>query len=107
MEALTPLVRLGTFSWIVTRDSHKKILNSQPWSRPPGRGLGRGPQVENRCSIDKSQGISCYRYAIFNRQNEKKKKITVYRIDGTGYHFHNWYRLSFNIPKLNQGLCIW
>src|SRR6218665_3753726 len=34
-EALTPLPRLGTFSWIVTRDSHKKILNSQPWSRPP------------------------------------------------------------------------
>src|SRR6218665_3285594 len=22
------------FSWIVTRDSHTKILNSQPWSRP-------------------------------------------------------------------------
>src|SRR6218665_1230164 len=30
-EALTPLLRLGTFSWIVTRD---KFLNSQPWSRP-------------------------------------------------------------------------
>src|SRR6218665_2518251 len=33
-EALTPLPRLGTFSWIVARDSHQKILNSQPWSRP-------------------------------------------------------------------------
>src|SRR6218665_1820342 len=33
-EALTPLLRLGTLSWIVTRDSHKKFLNSQPWSRP-------------------------------------------------------------------------
>src|SRR6218665_673511 len=33
-EALIPLLRLGTFSWIVTCDSHKKILNSQPWSRP-------------------------------------------------------------------------
>src|SRR6218665_2059394 len=34
-EALTPLLRLGTFSWIVTRDSHQNLfLNSQPWSRP-------------------------------------------------------------------------
>src|SRR6218665_1921949 len=33
-EALTPLLRLGTFSWIVTCDSHQKILNSQPRSRP-------------------------------------------------------------------------
>jgi len=27
-ETLTPLLRLSTFSWIVTRDSHKKFLNS-------------------------------------------------------------------------------
>jgi len=33
-EALPPLLRLGTFSWIVARDSHEKILNSQPCSRP-------------------------------------------------------------------------
>src|SRR6218665_2709672 len=33
-EALTPLLRLGTFSWIVTCDSHQKILNTQPRSRP-------------------------------------------------------------------------
>src|SRR6218665_3470489 len=37
-EALTPLLRLGNFSWIVTRDSHKKILNSKPWSRPTKQG---------------------------------------------------------------------
>src|SRR6218665_2490875 len=32
-EALTPLLRLGTFSWIVTCDSHKKnlIFNSRSW----------------------------------------------------------------------------
>src|SRR6218665_1105308 len=33
-EALTPLLSLGTFSWIVTCDSHQKILNSEPRSRP-------------------------------------------------------------------------
>jgi len=33
-EALTPLLRLGTFSWIVISDSNNKFLNSQPWSRP-------------------------------------------------------------------------
>src|SRR6218665_2194570 len=36
-EALTPLLRLGTISWIVTRDSHTKFINSQPWSRPTGQ----------------------------------------------------------------------
>jgi len=36
-EALTPRLRLGTFSWIVTRDSYTKFLNSQPWSRPTGQ----------------------------------------------------------------------
>src|SRR6218665_3318113 len=38
-EALTPLLRLLTFSRIVTRDSHKIILNSQPWSRPTSHRL--------------------------------------------------------------------
>jgi len=34
-QTLTLLLRLGTFSWIVTRDSHaQKFLNSQPWLRP-------------------------------------------------------------------------
>src|SRR6218665_2968595 len=36
-EALTARLRLGTFSWIVTRDSYTKFLNFQPWSRPTGQ----------------------------------------------------------------------
>src|SRR6218665_3722648 len=38
-EALTPLPRLGTFSWIVTRDSHQKYFSIPNLGRgPPGRG---------------------------------------------------------------------
>ena len=54
-EALTPLLRLGTFSWIVTRNSHQKnsqfptlVVAHQAEVRGPP--VGRGPQVENRCS---------------------------------------------------------
>src|SRR6218665_422336 len=51
----TPLLRLDTFSWIVTRDSHKNIpqfptfvaANHADVRSPP---VGRGPQVENHCS---------------------------------------------------------
>src|SRR6218665_2250198 len=54
-EALTALLSLGTVSWIVTCDSHQQISQfptlvaaHQPEVRGPP--VGRGPQVENRCS---------------------------------------------------------
>src|SRR6218665_889367 len=53
-EALTPLLRLGTFSWIVTCDSHKKFIPQFPTSvaahqaEVHGPPVGRSPQVENR-----------------------------------------------------------
>jgi len=37
-EALTPLLRLGTFSRIVTRDSHKKFSIPNIGRGPLGRG---------------------------------------------------------------------
>jgi len=51
-EALAPLLRLGTVSWIVTRDSHPQhfsILNLGRGHQAEVRGppVGRGPQVEN------------------------------------------------------------
>jgi len=54
VEALTPLLRLGNFSWIVTRDSHKNIsqfptLVAAHQVEVHGPPVGRGPQVENRC----------------------------------------------------------
>src|SRR6218665_3223621 len=48
-EALTPLLRLDTYSWIVAYDSHQK--NSQFPALVAAHQadvLGRGPQVENR-----------------------------------------------------------
>jgi len=45
VEALTPVLRLGTFSWIVTCDLHKKILNSQPSHRLRTAGLMLGADV--------------------------------------------------------------
>src|SRR6218665_1791119 len=54
-EALTPLLRLGAFSWIVTRDSHQKIsqfptLVAAHQAEVRGPPADRGPQVENRCN---------------------------------------------------------
>src|SRR6218665_1020101 len=53
-EALTPLLRLSTLSWIVARDSHKKFSILNLGCGPPGRGSrptsGPWPQVENRCT---------------------------------------------------------
>jgi len=47
-EALTLLLRLGAFSWIVTLDKHK---NSQFPTLVAAHQAGvLGPQVENRCS---------------------------------------------------------
>src|SRR6218665_3975023 len=52
-EALTPLLRLGTFSWIVTCDSHQKnsqfpTLVAAHQADVRGPPVGRGPQGENR-----------------------------------------------------------
>src|SRR6218665_1091563 len=53
-EDLTPLLRLGNFSWIVTRDFHKKsklsTMIAAHQAEVRGPPVGRGPQVENRCS---------------------------------------------------------
>jgi len=51
-EDLTPLLRLGNFSWIVTRDFHKKsqfsTMVAAHQAEVRGPPVGRGPQVENR-----------------------------------------------------------
>src|SRR6218665_1826564 len=41
-EALTPLLRLGTFSWIMTLDSHQINFSIPNLGRGPP---GRGPQL--------------------------------------------------------------
>jgi len=48
------LLRVGTFSWIVTRQSHQKTsqfpsLVAAHQAEARGPPVGRGPQVENRC----------------------------------------------------------
>jgi len=48
-EAPTPLLRHGTFSWIVTRDSHNKVSQFPTLVSAHLCLVGRGPQVENRC----------------------------------------------------------
>src|SRR6218665_184251 len=53
-EALTPLLRLSTFSWIVTSESHQKMsqfptLVAAHQAEVCGPPVGRGPQVENCC----------------------------------------------------------
>src|SRR6218665_418535 len=63
-EALTPLVRLGTFSWIVTRDSYQKnsqfpTLVAAHQAEVRGPPVGRGPQVENRWSMGRTPQEVC------------------------------------------------
>src|SRR6218665_1944097 len=54
-ETLTPLLNLGTFSWIVTRISRKEIsqyptLVAVHQAEVRGPLVGGGPKVENCCS---------------------------------------------------------
>src|SRR6218665_2064602 len=61
-EALTPLLRLGTLSRIVARDSHKKFqlptLVAEHQAEVRGPPVGRGPQVETRCTSASSSHSS-------------------------------------------------
>ena len=97
-EALTPLPRLGTFSLIVTHDSHQKMsqfptLVAAHQAEVRGPPVGRGPQVENRCTRQLFSAAA-YNYAACERPGGRRKsrkgcwnsKVGVVKIRATWQH---------------------